>query len=132
MLLVLDPSAFVLFLVQVRDSTFSVLATFIEEANVRSTIVPDFIAEALYFRVAKVSSECLLEVCEVICALAVEVSILEISFIVTTLMPLVSSISILLAIGEVANILLIARLPCLDTQTFLTVVEPIAFISVAL
>ena len=96
--LVLDPLAFVLFLVQICDRAFSMLATFVEEANIRSSVIPDFIAKALDFRVAEVTSECLFEVCEVVCALAIEVSVLEVALIITTLMPLVSPVAVFLAI----------------------------------
>jgi hypothetical protein len=67
-----------------------------------------------------------------VCSLAVEISLDEVSIEIATICPLISALAVFLAISELANVFRIVTGPYLDAITLLAIVYPVTFVCIAL
>lgn len=131
MLLPLTPTSDVLNAIRPLESSLSILLPILEVSFISSAISPGLYASPFHVAHSEFSFVILVQVSKVISSKALEVAVHKVTFIVRAVFPVESSLSILLAFVEIADVrgLRPSRLaPSLNTLPMLLVVLPVAFV----
>lgn len=106
MLLILDPGTSVLFLsIGVSHDSFTATPAFLELPSEDPAILPHFRAIAVHIRIFELTRVRFLQIGEVVDTLAIEDTIDEGPLVVAAVGPLVTTLPVLLAVDELANVL---------------------------
>lgn len=100
--------------------------------NVFTTIIPNLIALTLNYSFDEVSVVGFRLIFKVVLSSAVEDTIFKVSFIVASISPVESSISIFFVVGKRANKSTAVFSPSFNSSTVQSVIKPLTFVSVPL
>jgi len=108
------------------------LTTFAESTDVDSPIVELFPPLAFHVRILELTSVLLFHVSEEVSPVPIKETVLEVTFIVAAVCPLVMTVALLFALHEFSLVARLVGVPRLHAMTLLTVVDPFTLVRVAL
>ena len=130
MLLVLIPWTSVLLLVWVSHCTFSLFASTNKITLEVFAVLPYLSTIAIHIGIPKFASIGLSKVSKIVSALAFKNTVYKVTLVVAAVGPFIPSFAVFLTVLEMAFVPRLIGLPALTAEAVLTVINPVALISV--
>ena len=132
MFLILLPTSLLLLLVRMCHYTVPMLFTIPENPHKNCAVAICFCAKSVHDSSLEFTNISFLKTCEVVLSRAIELSFKKVAYVVTTVIPIIVSMSILLAFSEISDEPRIVGEPGLNSKSLLPIVYPTSFVSIPL